>query len=307
MRLRVLMEPRHGSTYDRILALAKATEDAGFDAFFRNDHFMGVDPTDITYEPTDSWTTLAGLARETKRVRLGTLLTAGTYRVPGQLAVIVANVDQMSGGRVELGLGAGWYEREHNAFGIPFPSLKERFDRLEESLAIIRGLWVTPPGERFSFTGNLFTVDDCANTPRPTQEPHPTIIVGGMGPRRTPALAARYAGEFNGAFGPGLKGRFEVFHRACEKIGRDPSTARQSVVIPVACGATQADVDHRLAQFMSPRLAAAAAAGGPQVVIDRLGELEAEGADTVYLHIYDIDDLDHIRLLGEEVVAKVSA
>jgi F420-dependent oxidoreductase-like protein len=307
MRLRVLMEPRHGATYDQIRALAKATEAAGFDAFFRNDHLMGVDPLDTTYEPTEAWTTLAGLARDTERVRLGTLLTAGTYRVPGVLAVIVANVDQMSGGRVELGLGAGWYEREHQAFGIPFPSLKERFDRLEESLEIIQGLWNTPPGERFSFDGDVFTIGDCANAPRVVQSPHPPIIIGGAGPRRTPALAARFADEFNAAFGPGMKGRFEVFHHACEKIGRDPATARHSFVIPVACGSSQADVDRRLAQFANQRLAGAAVAGSPQLLIDRVADLQADGADTIYFHIYDIDDLDHIRLLGEEVVAKVSA
>ena len=141
MRLRVLMEPRRGATYEQILALAQTTEEAGFDAFFRSDHYLGIDADDPAYLPTDSWTTLAGLALQTSRVRLGTLMTASTFRHPGPLAVTVATVHAMSGGRVELGIGAAWYEREHRSFGIPFPPVGERFDRLEEQLNVITGLW----------------------------------------------------------------------------------------------------------------------------------------------------------------------
>ena len=144
MRLRVLLEPLHGASYDQILALARATEESGFDAFFRSDHYQGVDPDDTGYRPTDSWTTLAGLAVQTERVRLGTLMTASTYRRPGPLAITVATVDAMSGGRAELGIGAAWIEQEHRYLGIPFPSLGERFDRLGEQLEIITGLWATP-------------------------------------------------------------------------------------------------------------------------------------------------------------------
>jgi F420-dependent oxidoreductase-like protein len=302
----VLLEPLHGGTYDQILALAKVTEEGGFDAFFRSDHYLGVAPEKDGYRPTDSWTTLAGLARETTRVRLGTLLTAGTFRVPGVLAITVATADAMSGGRVELGLGAAWYEREHQSLGIPFPPLKERFDRLEEQLEIIKGLWTTPPGEPYSFSGQLFQLDGCLNPPRPTQSPHPPIVIGGAGPRRTPALAARFADEFNAAFGPGIRERYDRFRRACEEIGRDPATARLSYVIPVACGTDQAEADRRADWSIgSPALRAAAAVGPPQVVIDRIAEVAAEGADTLYFHIYDIDDLDHIRLLGQEVLPHV--
>jgi F420-dependent oxidoreductase-like protein len=304
MRLRVLMEPRHGGGYERILALAQATEAAGFDAFFRSDHLLGVEPGDPTYEPTDSWTTLAGLARDTSRVRLGTLLTAGTYRWPGLLAVTAATVDQMSGGRVELGLGAAWYEREHQAFGIPFPALRERFDRLEEQLAIVKGLWTTPPGGRFSFSGRHYQLAECVDAPRPAQSPHPPIVVGGAGPRRTPALAARYADEFNATMGTGARDRFAVFQRACEAIGRDPASVRQSVVLPVACGSDRAEAERRRQVIGAPLLLAEAVCGTPQAVVDRLGALHADGADTVYFHIYDIDDLDHVRLLGEEVLPK---
>jgi F420-dependent oxidoreductase-like protein len=299
------LEPLHGGTYDQILAFARATEEAGFDAFFRSDHYLGVERDDTGYRPTDSWTTLAGLARDTSRVRLGTLVTASTFRLPGVLAVTVATADAMSGGRVELGLGAAWYEREHESLGIPFPPLKERFDRLEEQLAIITGLWRTPRGESFSFPGVHFRLTDCVNPPRPAQSPHPPIIVGGAGPRRTPALAARYANEFNATFPPGAPERYAGFRRACEEIGRDPATARLSVAIPVACGTDKAEVDRRAETIRSPMLRDAAVCGPPAAVADRLAELAADGADTVYFHIYDIDDLDHVRLLGEQVLPHV--
>jgi F420-dependent oxidoreductase-like protein len=302
----VLLEPLHGGTYDQILALARVTEEAGFDAFFRSDHYLGVEREDTGYLPTDSWTTLAGLARDTSRVRLGTLLTAATFRLPGVLATTVATADAMSGGRVELGLGAAWYEREHESLGMPFPPLKERFDRLEEQLAIITGLWRTPPGDSFSFPGVHFRLTGCVNPPRPVQSPHPPIIVGGAGPRRTPALAARYADEFNAAFGPGMRERYDTFRRACEEIGRDPATARLSYVIPVACGTDKAEVERRMETIRSPALRDAAASGSPEAVADRLAELAADGADTIYLHIYDIHDLDHVRLLGEQVLPLLS-
>src|SRR5580692_5520456 len=167
MRIRVLLEPHHGASYAQILALARATEEAGFDAFFRSDHYLGIDADDTGYRPTDSWTTLAGLAVQTERVRLGTLVTASTYRHPGPLAVAVATVDAMSGGRAELGIGAAWYEREHKYFGIPFPPLGERFDRLTEQLEIITGLWRTTPGERFSYQGKHYQLEECASIPRP--------------------------------------------------------------------------------------------------------------------------------------------
>ena len=167
MRIRVLLEPHHGATYGQILALARATEEAGFDAFFRSDHYLGIDPDDTGYRPTDSWTTLAGLAVQTERVRLGTLMTASTYRRPGPLAVAVATVDAMSGGRAELGIGAAWYEREHRFFGIPFPPLGERFDRLGEQLDIITGLWATPPGERFSYQGQALPARGVRQHPPP--------------------------------------------------------------------------------------------------------------------------------------------
>lgn len=302
-RLRILMEPRHGTTYAQILALARATDEAGFDAFFRSDHLFGVDPNDPTYRPTECWTTLAGLARETSRVRLGTLVTAATMRAPGQLAAMVATVDEMSGGRVELGIGTGWYQREHEAYGVPFPPVGERFDRLEEQLAIITGLWHTEPGsgKPFSFEGKHYRVESNGTPPRPAQRPHPPIIVGGSGPKRTPALAAQYADEFNCALTNDPRTAFERFDRACERIGRDPATVRHSTVLPVACGATPDEVQRRGAVIGSEFIRAHAVIGSPAQVADRVADQLRAGADTIYFHIYDIDDLDHIALLGAEV------
>jgi F420-dependent oxidoreductase-like protein len=297
------MEPRDGATYHQILALAQATAAAGFDAFFRSDHLFGVDPDNPAYRPTECWTTLAGLARETSGIRLGTLVTAATMRAPGQLTAMVATVDEMSGGRVELGIGTGWYQREHEAYGVPFPPTRERFDRLEEQLAVIKGLWLTEPGAPvgFSFTGKHYTVVANRNPPRPAQRPHPPIIIGGVGPKRTPAIAARYADEFNGALSEDLWAAFARFDRACEAIGRDPATVRHSAVLPVACGSTPAEVDRRGAVISSEFIRAHAAIGSPALVADRLAGLVKAGADTVYFHIYDIEDLDHIALLGDLV------
>ena len=279
IRLRVLMEPRHGARYDDILALALATEHAGFDAFFRSDHLLGGDPDDPDYRPTDCWTTLAGLARDTRRVRLGALMTASTFRAPGLLAAIVASVDDMSGGRVELGIGAAWYAREHAAFGLPFPPVQERFDRLEEQLAVITGLWHAGPGPGFSFDGRHYRVDDNRTPPRVIQRPHPPIIVGGGGPRRTPAIAARFASEFNAALGGEPRERFERFARACEAIGRDPADARLSGVLPVAIGSTPAEVERRAAIVSSPLLHDSMVIGSPALLADRIADLAEAGAE----------------------------
>jgi F420-dependent oxidoreductase-like protein len=308
VKLRVLMEPRHGATYDRILAMAQATEKAGFDAFFRSDHYLGIDSGDADYLPTDSWTTLGGLARETSQVKLGTLMTAGTYRTPAVLAMAVASVDQMSGGRVILGIGTGWYEREHQAFGIPFPSMGERFDRLEEALTIITGLWTTPPGETFSFGGRFWQLDQCANFPALVQRPRPEIVIGGTGPRRTPLAAARFADEFNSGAGHGVAERFANVRRVCEEIGRDPTTLRMSATHQVICGSTRDEARQRLARLGPPgeRMLANGVVGTPSDIVDELQRLAQEGCEITYLHIFDIDDLDQIALIGAEVVPQLA-
>src|SRR5436190_16345493 len=202
MRFRIFTEPQEGASYDDQLAIARLAEELGFDAYFRSDHYINFFAADGRPGPTDAWTTLAGLARDTTRLRLGTLVSPITFRLPGPLAISVAQVDAMSGGRVELGLGAGWNDREHAAYGIPFPGTGERFDQLEEQLAVITGLWATPEGEQFSYPGDHYTIEASPALPKPTQRPGPPIIIGGFGPQRTPHLAARYASEFNVAFAP---------------------------------------------------------------------------------------------------------
>jgi F420-dependent oxidoreductase-like protein len=305
LRLRILLEPHHGATYAQILALARAAEDGGFDAFFRSDHYLGIDADDTTYQPTDSWTTLAGLAVQTSRVRLGTLVNASTFRLPGQLAVEVATVAQMSGGRAELGIGAAWYEREHNYFGIPFPGLGERFDRLEEQLAILTGLWTTKPGDRFSFDGKHYQLTDCASIPRPVERPK--IIVGGAGAKRTPTLAARYADEFNGALGLDLRDRYANFRRICQDVvGRDPAEVRLSATVPTCIGRDADDLERRQESLGEPgaRLLAAGVTGYADDLTRVIEDLGRQGADTVYLHVYGPADVAHIELLGEQVVSR---
>jgi F420-dependent oxidoreductase-like protein len=303
MRARVLLEPHHGAAYPQILALARAAEEAGFDAFFRSDHYLGIDADDTRYRPTDSWTTLAGLAVQTGRIRLGTLMTASTFRRPGPLAVAVATADEMSGGRVELGIGAAWYEREHEFFGVPFPRLGERFDRLEEQLEIVTGLWATPPGQRFSFAGKHYRLRDCASLPRPAGG-RPPVIIGGTGPRRTPALAARFADEFNSGLTEDIGAMFAVVRQACDRAGRDPASLRYSAVLPVCCGVTQAEAARRAAALgeAGARLLRAGVTGVPRDVAARVAAMAAAGADTIYFHLYDVADTEHVRLLGEQVL-----
>ncbi|MET7518073.1 TIGR03560 family F420-dependent LLM class oxidoreductase [Streptomyces sp. NPDC005480] len=297
MKARILLEAATGATYAQLLDLARTAEDAGFNGFFRSDHLLGAVPDQGAYHPTDSWTTLAGLARDTHRIRLGTLLTAATFRHPGLLATTVATVDEMSNGRIELGLGAGWYAREHEAFGIPFPPLAERFDRLQEQLTVVRGLWDSAP---FAHDGPHYRLSDNRTPPRPAHRI--PLIVGGAGPRRTPALAARHADEFNATFPDGMRERFAVFDAACERIGRDPATARHSVILPVFCGRTRAETDRRASVATAAFLREAAVAGTPESVVHHLRGLAKDGADTVYLHLYDAGDLAHLHLLGAEVL-----
>ncbi|BBX49938.1 hypothetical protein GCM10009645_08480 [Mycolicibacterium poriferae] len=184
---RIFVEPQQGAGYADQLAVARTAESAGYSAFFRSDHYLAMSGDGLP-GPTDSWVTLAGLARETTTIRLGTMVTSATFRHPGPLAISVAQVDEMSGGRVEFGLGAGWFEAEHRAYAIPFPPLGERFDRLTEQLEIITGLWGTPAGETFDYSGTHYSVAESPGLPKPAQTPHPPIILGGMGAKRTPAL-----------------------------------------------------------------------------------------------------------------------
>jgi alkanesulfonate monooxygenase len=310
MRFRIFTEPQEGATYDDQLAVALLAEQLGFDAYFRSDHYISFTFGDGLPGPTDAWTTLAGLARDTTTLRLGTLGSPLTFRLPGPLAIAVAQIDAMSGGRVELGLGAGWNDREHAAYGIPFPPTGERFDRLEEQLEIIRGLWSTPLGEHFTYSGTHYSIDDSPALPKPAQQPHPPIVMGGFGAKRTPALAARHANEFNVAFAPPdaypeVVGRVAA---ACEAIARDPSSLPTSIANTVFCGRDDAEVERRAAAVGRDAATARIAhfAGTPSEVIDRIGEYRDHGASTVYFQVLDLHDLDHLHLLAEEVVPAFS-
>lgn len=304
VQLRIFTEPQQGATYDDLSRVAVAAEDLGFDAFFRSDHYLAMNvPGDPG--PTDAWVTLAGLARDTTRIRLGTLVTSATFRYPGPLAISVAQVDQMSGGRVELGLGAGWFEAEHAAYGIPFPPLGERFDRLEEQLAIITGLWSTPAGERFSFDGARYTLTDSPALPKPLQKPHPPIIVGGQGKARTPALAARYAAEFNVAFESAdvAQQRVARVRAACEKVGRDPSDLVYSAALVLCVGRTAAELSARAGAIGREvdELRLNGAAGTPAEVVEKIEQYRSAGISRIYLQVLDLSDLDHLALVADEV------
>jgi F420-dependent oxidoreductase-like protein len=310
LALRIFTEPQQSGSYDTQLGVAEEAERLGFDAFFRSDHYlrMGGDPggPEALPGPTDSWVTLAGIARETNRIRLGTLVTSATFRLPGPLAVAVAQVDVMSGGRVEFGLGSGWFEAEHTAYGIPFPPLAERFDRLEEQLAIITGLWSTPAGKRFSYTGTYYELKDSAALPKPAQQPHPPVIIGGAGKRRTPQLAARYAAEFNLPFHPhdAFATGCDRVRAACEAIGRDPGTMIFSAAQVLCCGKDEAEFQRRAAAIgRDPQeLRRGGACGTPGEVADVLRTYAAAGAGRMYLQMFDQADLDHLRLVAEAVM-----
>ncbi|MDY6808903.1 MAG: LLM class F420-dependent oxidoreductase [Actinomycetota bacterium] len=308
MDLRIFTEPQQGATYDDLLRVARATEELGFDGFFRSDHYFAMN-VDGLPGPTDAWLTLAGLARETSRIRLGTLVTSATFRLPGPLAVSVAQADQMSGGRVELGLGAGWFEAEHAAYGIPFPPLGERFDRLEESLEIITGLWGTPVGRHFDHLGKHFQLSDSPALPKTAQQPRPPIIIGGAGKKRTPALAARFADEFNVAFAPVDVASSQIgrVRAACAKAGRRPETMTFSAALVLCCGRTEAEVVRRAEAIGREvgELRENGAAGTPDEVVEKIERYREAGVDRIYLQTLDLSDLDHLEVVAADVASRL--
>jgi F420-dependent oxidoreductase-like protein len=304
-----MTEPQMGATYDDLLAVARRTEETGFDAFFRSDHYLTMGGDGLP-GPTDAWVTLAGLARETNRIRLGTLMTAATFRLPGPLAISVAQVDEMSGGRVEFGIGAGWFEAEHTAYGIPFPSVGERFDRYEEQLAVITGLWNTPVGETFDFRGEHYRLSDSPALPKPVQEGGIPVLVGGSGRKRTPRLAARYAGEFNVPFAS-VEDNARLFagvRQACEEAGRDPGSMVYSSALVLCVGKDEAEIARRTSAIGRDveDLRAHGLAGTPAEAVDILGRYAEAGAERAYLQVLDLADLDHLDLVAAEVASQLS-
>ncbi|MET9267830.1 LLM class F420-dependent oxidoreductase [Amycolatopsis sp. NPDC004079] len=310
MDLRIFTEPQQGASYDDLLRVARTTEAAGYDAFFRSDHYLKMGSADGLPGPTDAWITLAGLARETERVRLGTLVTAATFRHPGPLAISVAQVDQMSGGRVEFGIGTGWYDDEHTAYGLTLPPLKERFDRYAEQLAVITGLWKTPAGETFSYSGDYYTFADSPALPKPAQSPAPPVIIGGGGKKRTPALAAQYADEFNLPFvdAETALAQFERVDAAAEAIGRNPKEILRSVALVLAAGRDEAEVARRASAIgrETDELRANGLAGTAAEIVDRIGQWrEKTGITRLYLQVLDLSDLDHIEFVASEVAPQL--
>ncbi|MEV6684925.1 LLM class F420-dependent oxidoreductase [Streptomyces sp. NPDC051130] len=306
MDLRIFTEPQQGAAYDTLLRVARATEDLGFDAFFRSDHYVSMGSADGLPGPTDAWITLAGLARETKRIRLGTLMTAGTFRLPGVLAIQVAQVDQMSGGRIELGLGAGWFEEEHKAYGIPFPA--DRMARLEEQLAIVTGLWATKPGATFDYQGVHYRLENSPALPKPAQAKVP-VLIGGHGAKRTPRLAARYADEFNMPFASiaDSERQFGRVREAAREAGRGPGDLVYSNALVVCVGKDDAEVARRAAAIGREvdELKANGLAGSPAEVVEKIGAYAAIGSSRLYFQLLDLHDLDHLELISAQVLSQI--
>jgi len=302
---RVFVEPQQGASYSNQLVVAQTAEALGFSAFFRSDHYMAMSGDGLP-GPTDSWVTLGGIARETSSIRLGTLVTSATFRHPGPLAVSVAQVDEMSNGRVEFGIGTGWFEQEHVAYAIPFPPLRERFARLTEQLELITGLWTAPVGETFDYAGAHYAVNDSPALPKPVQRPHPPIIIGGTGANKTPSLAATFADEFNVPFASldTIKTQFAHVREAVDSVGRPEDAMTYSAAFVVCAGRDNAEVSRRadaIRREVDELRSNSPLAGTPNEIVDALGAFADIGVQRVYLQLLDLSDLEHLRLFADEV------
>jgi F420-dependent oxidoreductase-like protein len=308
VRFALMTEPQQGYSYQDILEMARAAETAGLEAFFRSDHYLSF-PGEAGQPTTDAWTTLAGLARETSRIRIGSMVSPVTFRLPGVLAKIAATVDEMSDGRVELGVGAGWNEAEHAQLGIPYPDARGRMDRLEEGLRIVRGLWDEPDG--WSFEGRHYQVTGSLFRPR-GRRPH--LIVGGTGKPRSMRLGATYCDEYNVSSSAPAEVR-EINARldaTCEKVGRDPATLDRSVMAGALVGRDEADFRARLEAQMAifgGRSAEGEAwlaerrerwvLGTPDAAAARVAEFADAGVDRLLFQVFLPRDLEHVAILGE--------
>ena len=316
MRFTLQTEPQQGITYREILAIAQAAEAAGFEGFFRSDHYTSF-PGVSGLHTTDAWATLAGLARDTQRIQLGTLVSPVTFRIPGELAKIVATVDEMSGGRVEVGVGAGWNEREHAELGLPYPDTKTRIDQLEEQLIILHGLWDEPDG--WSFQGVHWQVSDSlfrprydGSTPRADGRGRPNIILGGTGKPRSLRLAAKYADEYNasGSSPEEVAVINSNLDAACQAIGRDPKSITRSVMTGILIGRDQADlaarVQAQLDMFGEGDGTGWLAARHGRWVTGTFDEARAvvqrfadAGAERLMLQDFLPRDIEHVRVMSE--------
>jgi F420-dependent oxidoreductase-like protein len=295
MRFAVMIEGQEDVTWEDWLALAEACERLGFDALFRSDHYLSV-MGDPARGALDAWATVCGLAAVTSTVRLGTLVSPATFRHPSVLAKMVVTADHISGGRVELGIGAGWNEREHRAFGFEFPSMRTRMDRLAEQVEIVHRSWTE---ERFSFQGEHWTIEDLDALPKPVQSPHPTLLMGGAAGPRAAALAARWADEYNVVMASpeeAAQSR-ERLRAACEQAGRDPATLRFSLMHPFAVGENEAAV-----AAQRDRLDAGRLTGTPHQIVERLREYADVGVERVMLQHLLHRDTEALELLAAEVL-----
>lgn len=305
MDFRVFVEPQQGASYGTQLVVAQTAESLGYSAFFRSDHYLAMSGDGLP-GPTDSWVTLGAIARETSSIRLGTLVTSATFRHPGPLAISVAQVDDMSGGRIDFGIGTGWFEPEHRAYAIPFPPLGERFDRLTEQLEIITGLWTTPIGETFDYAGTHYAISESPALPKPVQRPHPPIVVGGLGAKRTPALAATFADEYNVPFASldTVRTQFERVSSAVESVGRSADSMVYSASFVVCAGRDTAEIARRasaIGRELDELRTNSPLVGTPNEIVDRLGPFTEVGVQRVYLQLLDLSDLDHLELFAAEV------
>lgn len=309
MDFRVFVEPQQGSRYADQLAVAQAAERLGFSAFFRSDHYSAMSGDGLP-GPTDSWVTLGAIARETSSIRLGTLVTSATFRYPGPLAIAVAQVDEMSDGRVEFGLGSGWFASEHQAYGIPFPPVGERFDRLTEQLAIVTGLWGTPVGGKFDYAGEHYRLVDSPALPKPVQSPHPPILIGGTGAKRTPALAAQYAAEFNVPFAQAdvVRRQFGRVAEAVAAAGRAADSMVYSCAFVLCAGRDEAEIARRAAVIgreVAEMRSNSPLVGTASEIVDKLGSWAELGVQRVYAQLLDMSDLEHLELLAGEVLPQL--
>ena len=315
MRYVLMIEAQQGLSYADQLAIARRAEAAGFEAMFRSDHYESF-PGPAGRPTTDAWTVLAGLARETERIRLGVLVSPVTFRLPGTLAKIAATVDEMSGGRIEVGMGAGWNEDEHRRHGVVFPPISERADMLEEQLAIVHGLWEEPDG--WSFDGAHYRLEDAIFHPKPVQKPRPPIIVGGEGSPRSLRIGARYADEFNvtSSTPARVADRFALLDAACRAIGRDPATIVHSAMVGTMIGRDEDELAARRRALLAEFTAEEAAEeyfgaraerwilGTPDQARAKVAAYEAVGVQRLMLQDFLPRDLDMIDLLGAELVQR---
>ena len=315
MRCALMTEPQQGLSYADILAVVQTAEQAGFEAFFRSDHYASF-PGATGQPTTDAWATLAGLARETTRIHLGTLVSPVTFRLPGNLAKVVATVAEMSGGRLEVGVGAGWNEGEHRQLGLRFPDVRERFDMLEEQLAILHGLWTEPDG--WSYQGKHWQVENALFYPKPPAPPgrrHPNLLIGGDGGPRMARLVATFADEFNLTSGAVhlVEPAYARLREKCLELGRDPDSLTYSMMTGVLIGRDEAEVRARVTELLKALGGATGAdpeawlaqrrgrwvMGTPDEARERVAALEAVGVQRLMLQDFLPRDLDMVRLMGE--------